>query len=28
VKKDVREIPGIVTKGASQTETSVAEGRV
>lgn len=28
VKKEKREIPGIVTKGASQTETSVTEGRV
>ncbi len=27
-KKEVREIPGIVTKGASQTETSVKGGRV
>lgn len=28
VKKEVRDVPGIVTKGASQTETSVKEGRV
>lgn len=28
MKKEKREIPGIVTKGASQTETSVKEGRV
>ena len=28
VKHEVREIPGIVTKGASQTETKVEEGRV
>ncbi len=27
-KREVRQIPGIVTKGASQTETSVKEGRV
>ena len=27
-KKDVIEVPGIVTKGASQSETSVEEGRV
>lgn len=27
-KKEIREIPGIVTKGASQTEASVKEGRV
>lgn len=27
-KKEIREVPGIVTKGASQTETSVKEGRV
>ncbi len=28
VKKEVREVPGIVTKGASQTEAKVEEGRV
>lgn len=28
VKKEVREVPGIVTKGASQTEATVKEGRV
>jgi 2,3-bisphosphoglycerate-dependent phosphoglycerate mutase len=28
VKKEIREIPGIVTKGASTTETSVESGRV
>ena len=28
VKKEVREVPGIVTKGASQTEAKVKEGRV
>lgn len=28
VKKEIREIPGIVTKGASQTEVTVQEGRV
>ena len=28
VKREVREVPGIVTKGASQTETEVKEGRV
>ncbi|OGJ56388.1 hypothetical protein A3D88_03300 [Candidatus Peribacteria bacterium RIFCSPHIGHO2_02_FULL_52_16] len=27
-KKEVREVPGIVTKGASQTEARVEEGRV
>lgn len=27
-KKEVREIPGIVTKGASQTESTVKKGRV
>lgn len=27
-KKEVREVPGIVTKGASQTEMKVQEGRV
>jgi 2,3-bisphosphoglycerate-dependent phosphoglycerate mutase len=27
-KKEVREIPGIITKGASQTEATVKEGRV
>jgi 2,3-bisphosphoglycerate-dependent phosphoglycerate mutase len=27
-KREVRQIPGIVTKGASQTETEVKEGRV
>ncbi len=28
VKKEVREVPGIVTKGASQTEARIEEGRV
>ena len=28
VKREVRQIPGIVTKGASQTETRVEKGRV
>ncbi|MBI1812687.1 2,3-bisphosphoglycerate-dependent phosphoglycerate mutase [Candidatus Peregrinibacteria bacterium] len=28
VKKEVRNVPGIVTKGASQTESTVKEGRV
>ena len=28
LKKEVREVPGIVTKGASQTESRVEEGRV
>jgi 2,3-bisphosphoglycerate-dependent phosphoglycerate mutase len=28
VKKEIREIPGIVTKGASTTETTVEKGRV
>lgn len=28
VKREVRQVPGIVTKGASQTETEVKEGRV
>lgn len=28
LKKEIREIPGIVTKGASQTEKSIKEGRV
>ena len=28
VKREVREVPGIVTKGASQTESEVKEGRV
>jgi 2,3-bisphosphoglycerate-dependent phosphoglycerate mutase len=28
IEKEVREVPGIVTKGASQTESEVKEGRV
>lgn len=28
VRKEVRDVPGIVTKGASQTDTKVEEGRV
>lgn len=28
VKREVREVPGIVTKGASQTEAEVKEGRI
>jgi hypothetical protein len=27
-KKEIREVPGIVTKGASVTEKTVTEGRV
>lgn len=27
-KREIRQVPGIVTKGASQTETTVKEGRV
>ena len=28
LQKEVRDVPGIITKGASQTEATVKEGRV